>query len=405
MFPRLRSLVRFDALVLTALLWFLAKFLRYAFPPLFGTLQAEYGVSNAVVGTAFTALMLVYALMQFPSGALADHVGAVTVITAGAVVAAVGALALVPSVPFAFVVAAMLLVGIGTGVHKTVAVRLLSQVYPAQTGRALGFLDTVGAFGGVAAPAAVVALSAGAYTDWHAVFLLGGGVGVALAGAFAFRVPKRVPDSRNVAADGSVGVREYAALFRRPRFFVFVLVTICFSFAYNGAVAFLPLYLEQSAGLSTVAASGIYSVLFVVSLVQLLTGEASDRVGRLPIIGFTLGLAALALVSLVAVGEATVLTLGAVVVAFGLGSHGFRPVRGAYLVSVIPDSVAGGGLGAVRTLLMGAGALAPAAVGILSDVADFRVAFSVLAVSMGAAAALTAVLVFVGDDADGRTAA
>ncbi|QCJ46926.1 MFS transporter [Haloprofundus sp. MHR1] len=405
MYRRLRSLARFDALVLTALLWFLAKFVRYAFPPLFGTFQAEYGVSNAVVGTAYTALMLVYAVMQFPSGALADRVGAVTVITAGAVVTAVGALALVPSVPFALVVVAMLLVGLGTGVHKTVAVRLLSQVYPAQTGRALGALDTLGAFGGVAAPAAVVALSTGAYTDWHAVFLLGGGVGVALAGAFALRVPKRVPDSRNVAADRGAGVREYAALFRRPRFFVFVLVTVCFSFAYNGVVSFLPLYLEQSAGLSTVTANSIYSVLFVVSLVQLVTGEASDRVGKLPIVGFTLGLASLALVSLVTVGEATVPVLGVIVVALGLGSHGFRPVRGAYLVSVIPDSVAGGGLGAVRTLLMVAGALAPAAVGILSDVADFRVAFSVLAVSMAAAAALTGALVFVGDDADSRAAA
>ncbi|WP_224448158.1 MFS transporter [Haloprofundus salilacus] len=398
---RLRSLARFDALVLTALIWFLAKFLRYAFPPLFGTFQTEYGVSNAVVGTAFTALMLVYALMQFPSGALADHVGAVTVITVGAVVAAIGALALVPSVPFALVVAAMLLVGIGTGVHKTVAVRLLSQVYPAQTGRALGFLDTLGAFGGVAAPAAVVVLSARA--DWHAVFLVGGGVGVVLAGAFALRVPKRVPDSRNVAADGSAGLREYVELFRRPRFAIFVLVTVCFSFAYNGAVAFLPLYLERSAGLSAVAASGIYSVLFVVSLVQLLTGEASDRVGRLPIIGFTLGLAAVALAALVAVGEAGFLVLGAVVVAFGLGSHGFRPVRGAYLVAVIPDSVAGGGLGAVRTLLMGAGALAPAVVGILSDTFNFGVAFTALAVSMAAAAALTGVLVLVGGDDDERS--
>ncbi|WP_224333238.1 MFS transporter [Haloprofundus halobius] len=396
MYRRLRSLTRFDALVLTALIWFLAKFLRYAFPPLFGTLQAEYGVSNAVVGTAYTALMLVYALMQFPSGALADRVGAVTVITVGAAAAAVGALALVPSVPFALVVAAMLLVGIGTGVHKTVAIRLLSRVYPAQTGRALGALDTLGAFGGVAAPAAVIALTT--HADWHAVFLAGGVAGVALAGAFALRVPKRVPDSRNAAAE-SAGAREYAALFRRPRFAVFVVVTVFFSFAYNGAVAFLPLYLERSAGLSTVAASGIFSVLFVVSLVQLLTGEASDHVGQLPIIGFTLGLAAVALVALVAVSEANFLALAAVVVAFGLGAHGFRPVRGAYLVSVIPDSVAGGGLGAVRTLLMGAGALAPAAVGILSDTVGFRLAFTALAASMAIAAALTVLLVFVGDDA------
>nr|WP_234402798.1 hypothetical protein [Halarchaeum acidiphilum] len=61
---RLRSL---DALAATAAIWFLAKSLRYAFPPLFGTLSARYGVSNATLGLAFTAMMLVYALCQFPA--------------------------------------------------------------------------------------------------------------------------------------------------------------------------------------------------------------------------------------------------------------------------------------------------------------------------------------------------
>jgi len=40
----------YDVLVLTSLIWFLGKFVRYAFPPLFEPLQASYGVSNAAVG-------------------------------------------------------------------------------------------------------------------------------------------------------------------------------------------------------------------------------------------------------------------------------------------------------------------------------------------------------------------
>ena len=79
----LRRFARFDALVVTALVWFLGKFLRYAFPPLFETIGTTYGVSRTVLGTAFTGLMLVYAAMQFPSGLLADRLGAVRVITAG----------------------------------------------------------------------------------------------------------------------------------------------------------------------------------------------------------------------------------------------------------------------------------------------------------------------------------
>ncbi|TKX76290.1 MFS transporter, partial [Halorubrum sp. SD626R] len=112
------------------------------------------------------------------------------------------------------------------------------------------------------------------------------------------------------------------------------------------------------------------------------TGDLSDRVGRFPVMVATLGLAAATLVALV--------SLPAVVAAFGLGSHGFRPVRGAYLLELLPERLAGGGLGVVRTLLMGAGALAPSAVGVVADAAGFRPAFALLAVSMGVAAAVAA---------------
>ena len=86
------------------------------------------------------------------------------------------------------------------------------------------------------------------------------------------------------------------------------------------------------------------------------------------------------------------LVLGAAVVALGLGAHGYRPVRGAYLMAVIPDAISGGSFGVVRTLLMGAGAVSPAVVGYLSETVGFRPAFGLLAASLGTAAALSAVL-------------
>ncbi len=352
---RLRALADYDVLALTALIWFLAKFLRYAFPPLFPTFRETFGVSNAALGVAFTAMMTVYALMQFPSGALADRVGARQVIVAGAGVAGAGALVLAVPVPdgvaLAVIGGGMLLVGLGTGAHKTVAVRLLSRLYPARTGRALGVLDTFGAFGGVAAPAAVVAVTGtalvvpGVGLDWHTLFLAGAGAAGLLAALFLRRVPRADATTgggdhgTGDRRDGDGGLRRYAALFREPAFAAFVVVTVCFSFAYNGAVAFLPLYLTDAAGLPETTASALYSGLFVVSLVQLATGDLSDRVGRLPVIAATLALGAGGLLALLSVSG--VVAVGAAVVAFGLGCHGFRPVRGAYLSAVIPESSAG----------------------------------------------------------------
>ncbi|QZP36471.1 MFS transporter [Halobaculum magnesiiphilum] len=426
---RLRALADYDVLALTALIWFLAKFLRYAFPPLFPAFRDALGVSSAVLGVAFTAMLTVYAAMQFPSGALADRVGARRVIVAGAVVTGLGALVLAVPVPDALALGVlgggMLLVGLGTGVHKTVAVRLLSRLYPGRTGRALGVLDTLGAFGGVAAPAAVVAVTGATvagvalpWLDWHALFLAGAVAAGGLALLFARSAPDPgAADLGGAATDGSDdadtaagddtsdhaetdgvddtggALRRYAALFREPAFAFFVLATVCFSFAYNGAVAFLPLYLTDAAGLPETTASLLYSGLFVVSLVQLGTGDLSDRVGQLPVIAATLALATGGLLALLSVSG--VVAVAGAVVAFGLGSHGFRPVRGAYLAAVLPESAAGGGLGVVRTLLMSAGALAPAVVGGVADATGFGAAFGVLAVALVASLALTGVVAVV----------
>lgn len=393
---RLRRLVAYDALLLTSGIWFMAKFLRYAFPPLFGTFQEGYGVSNATVGAAFSALMVAYAVMQFPSGVLADRRGPVPIITAGAVVAGVGSLALLVADPFPALVAGMLLVGLGTGAHKTVAVRLLASVYPARTGRALGVLDTIAAFGGVAAPAAVLYV----LPNWRGVFLAGGLVVIALAGLFALRTPRHLPDDAGdddaSGLDTSLG--QYARLLARPRVALFVGVTVAVSFGYNGAVAFLPLYLTESVGLSPATAGALYSGLFVVSLVQLGTGELADRAGRLPVLLATIGAAAVGLALLLVVDG--VLAVGAVVVLFGLGGHGYRPARSAFLMRLLPDSAAGGGLGVVRTVLMSAAAVSPAVTGYLIDVAGFGVAFAALSGSMALAFVLLVVVAVTGGEAE-----
>ena len=400
-----RQIGDYDVLILVSLIWFLGKFVRYAFPPLFESLQTSYEVSNAVIGIAFTGFMVAYALMQFPSGVAADRIGPVRVIVVGTAVAGVGALALVVDSPFWALIAAMLVIGAGTGVHKTVAVRLLARVYPSRIGRVLGVHDTLGGLSGVAAPAVVVlfisappALSLlldrlpGA--DWRGLFLLTGIAAIVLAAAFAWRIPRRLPADAAVGTsdEPTPGARDYLRLFRNPRLSAFVLVITGYAFAHNGLIAFLPLYLSREAGLTTTTASLLYSIVFAVTFVQLATGDLSDRIGRFPVMVATLGLAATALVALVVVPGigAGVVAFAVVVAVFGLGAHGFQPVRSAYLMELLPDWLAGGGLGVVRTLLMGAGALAPGVIGIVADVAGFRLAFALLAGSMALAALLAA---------------
>jgi MFS family permease len=393
-----RRLGRFDAVLLTAALWFLGKFVRFAFPPLFEQLAVVYDVSTAVLGGAFSALLFVYAALQFPSGLLADRFSAVTVIAAGSVLAIGGALALTVDGPFVVLVGAMVVIGAGTGPLKTVGLQVLSRTYPTQTGRVFGVFDTFGTLGGAVAPAAVVLFSGSPAilgAGWRTTYLLAGLVGIAVTAAFVARVPERLPDESDASddVDQTVPIREYGALFREWRFSVFVLVTSLFSFAFNAALAFLPLYFTRVADFDPTTASLLYSGLFVVSFVQLLTGEISDRTGTLLVIALTVGLAAAGLGSIVLLaGVGGPLVVGAAVVCFGLGAHGYRPVRGAYLLSVIPASVAGGSLGAVRTIQMVAGASAPALVGVLSETAGLRPAFTLLTGALVLAAGLSVLL-------------
>lgn len=381
----------YDVLALTSAIWFLAKFTRYAFPPLFETFQREYGVSPATLGLLFTLLMLVYAGMQFPSGAMADRLGSVRVVTGGVLVLAVGAFGLAVTQSFPVLVGAMLLVGLGTGVHKTVAVTLLARTYPDRLGRTLGTMDAIGGLGGVVAPGAVL-LALSMTVGWPGLFLVIGAASVLLAVAFVRRAPSReaAGDDGDPSGEGSATVREYLAVLRVPRVAGFVLVIVAYSFAFNGLVAFLPLFLSAGKGLSAGTTGGLYAALFAVSLVQPLTGGLSDRFGRFALMVGTLGTASVALGALLL--DVPLVVVALLVVLIGLGGHGFRPVREAHLMDVLPAGVGGGSLGVVRTVMMGVGAISPAVVGLLAEVSSYATAFLGLAAAFGTGAVIATAL-------------
>lgn len=371
-----------DVLILASGLWFLAKLLRYAFPPLFEPLQAVYPVSTTELGLAFTGFMLCYAAMQFPAGVLGDRIGHVQVMVTGALVAAVAAIALYVEAGFALLVVAMLVIGAGTGLHKTVSVTLLAIVYPSRTGRAIGIHDTVGTAAGVIAPLAAIGVLERA--GWRPFFVFVGLLGLVVAGLAAIRIPRRLEArSPSSSTDKQPSLRGYLGYLARPSFAIFTLVTILVAFTYNGVIAFLPLYLAHVVDLSVGTAGLLYSVLFAATVVQLVTGELSDRIGRAGVLAGCVALGFTGLLGVLLLDH--VIVVGLAVLVFGIGSHGFRPVRDAFVMQLLPDGARGGGLGIVRTLLMAAGALAPAAVGVVADTVGFRSAFGMLGASLGIA--------------------
>jgi len=392
---------KYTPLILASGIWFIAKFLRYAFPPLFETLQISYSLSSTTIGLVYSCLLTIYALLQFPSGLLADRFGSVILIVTGSGLAAVGALLLSVDLPFVFLIISVVMIGIGTGVHKTVAVEILSKIYSDNTGRKLGIFDTFGSYGGFGASLAVTIFLILPQPlkqlmiyfpgeSWRGVFFSSGLIALGLAALFAWLVPKyRMNTQQNDSNVSYPSATEYLMQFTHTRFSVFTIIILLFSFSYNGVLAFLPLFLSQEAGVSTTNASFLYSIVFVVSVVQILTGDISDRVGRLPVIFFTLSLAGAALLAIVILIDSGTFVIGGIIILFALGCHGFRPVRGLYIIELLPDHIASGGFGTIRTILMGAGAVAPIVTGYIADTTSFRFAFSILALFMIGAAFLS----------------
>lgn len=377
-----RRVEQYELLAIISSLWFMVQFLRYAFPPLFGTFQAEFGVSNTETGVLFTLMMLAYSMMQFPAGVVSDRIGRVRTITIGAAVFTVGALATVLVTEFIHLLLVVIVIGAGTGAHKTVSINLLSNRYPENTGLSLGVFDTVGQFGGVVAPALMVAVLSAA-VEWSAVFLLAGFV----SGAFGLLHWTRIEDVAPTenGSDLSAGFGQYLDVFADTRFLAFVIVTILFTFSWNGVVAFLPLYLTNK-GLSTSLAGLLYSGFFVVSTSQLLTGRLSDRFGQLHV-ALAVFVVMIAALSLLVVSTGTLVVIGLTLLT-GAAFHGFRPVRDSYLMMSIPDAIGGGTLGVVRTFMTLIGAVAPAVIGFLSDAVGFTAAFGTVVVALTGATVL-----------------
>jgi len=408
-----KSIGSFDILIISALIWFLGKFLRYVFPPLFESLQGTYAVSTTALGWTFSIFLFAYALVQFPSGLLSDRFGGVWVIVGGVTLSSLGALIFILNLPFSLFVVLMAILGIGTGVHKTSAVKLLYTIYPSKKGRALGIFDTFGTFGGVIAPVAVIAAAAVSVSvpGWRLLLFSTGAFGLFLTFIFIKRVPnkftkkekRKTNDNNNKINknDKSLvfrlksAVSVYGSLFESKKFIIFVIAAILFSFTYNGIVAFLPLYLTQEVGISSGYASLFYSVLFIASVAQIASGELSDQIGTLPVMSGALTLCTLSFIIFMMSTNSGLVFLGISVLCIGLGAHSFRPVRGAYLMDSLPDNISAGGLGIVRTLLMGSGAISPGIVGTVSGFASFRIAFWMLATSVGMAALSVIILNFI----------
>jgi len=163
---------------------------RLLLSPVVPLVLVEFDATKTSVGLALTGMWAVYALLQFPSGVLADRYGEYRLVLAGLVGTAVGAV-LVATAPslLAYGLFALVL-GAGGGLFFSPASSLLSRLFDAQ-GEALGSLTAGGSVAGVAFPA--VASFVAVRFGWRPAVALGALVAVPVAVVTVRSVPRLPP--------------------------------------------------------------------------------------------------------------------------------------------------------------------------------------------------------------------
>ncbi|WP_435183834.1 MFS transporter [Halobellus sp. EA9] len=348
--------------------WALLQTGRFLLSPLLPTIIRDLGITEATAGIALAIFQGSYALVQYPSGEYSDRWNRTTLIVPGLVVLAVGFALFGLAQGIVLFVVASTVVGVGKGLFAIPSRALLSDLFTANRGRALGIYAAGTDIGGlVSSGVAVLALT---YFTWRTPFFP---VAIALAVvtvvyATATREGYRV-GSASLDLGGTVG-RLVQSTQQRRTLVAFTL----FYFMVGGFINFAPTYLAQAKGFSESLAGLSFGIVFAVGFaVKPAAGTLGDRFSRRGIAVAGLLIAAAALGGLLVVS-----TNLAIWVAIGVLALGYKtgfPLADAIIIDGAPDDGMGADLGAARALFLSANALGPAYVGVVATYASYDLAF------------------------------
>jgi len=347
---------------------------RMLLSPVVPLVLLDFGATKGGVGLALTGMWAVYALVQFPSGVLADRHGERTVVLVGLGATALGSalVALAPSV-FGYGLAVLVLGG-GTGLFFAPASSLLSRLFRGHGG-ALGALTAGGAVAGVVFPAA--ASIVGVRAGWRPAVALGAVVALPTLAATYRLVPATAPVRPDRTLDALVDLDGLVGVLARPAVAYTVLIAVLTGFTFQAVSSFFPTFLVEHRGLDTAQAGLAFAAAFALSSVaQPLAGRLSDATSRDTAIAGSVVLTATGIAVLLAVPGRPGLLAGTAALGAGISWPGSIQAR---FMDQLDDDERGFGFGLSRTAYMLLAAPGSGVVGALADASGWPLAYGVVA--------------------------
>jgi MFS transporter, FSR family, fosmidomycin resistance protein len=326
--------------------------------------QVEFGLSYAAVGLLRTLYSGTLASLQIPATALAERIGAATVLAAGTALAGVCYCLAGISPGFAVLVLALLLGGIGASTQHPIASALVTRMFSAARSlRMFGTYNFAGDVGKVLVPATATSLLL--IMPWRPAYALLGFAGLAAAVVIAILTPRLPPEAQPARPDTCLDRRgEAVSARRRFGFRILVLFGIADSVVRGGFFVCLPFLLIGKGAAVTTAGFALTLVFIGGAAGKLACGFIANWLGNRPTIVICQTLAAAGIaalltlplgLTLIALPLIGIVLNGVTTVIYGSVPAYAAPERRTYALSVF------------YTIAIGAAAVAPPLAGFIGD--------------------------------------
>ena len=329
------------------------NFLRSAASALTPVLIQELVISRGAMGLLITAYYLIYGIMQFPSGVLADVLGPRRSIIWFTAITCMGSILFWMSYRYELLFAAQFTMGVGTSVFYINAVTLIGHWFPPERkATAIGILSAsmgVGAFASFMG----LPLAATLGGNWRSLYLAMLGILVInwVMNFFILKDSPVVIKSNPAQKKGRSILKSFKETFSDRRFHPPLLGYMMMGFIF-ALYSWINQFLIEEKGLTYIEAGTVSSLGTVAGFIGcLLIGVISDRLRKrkLPLLVFS-GVNLLLLCSIILVPAKLSVAVYAAIW-FGMGICGSMWILFFSMVSeVLPPETAGIGLGLLNGL-------------------------------------------------------